>query len=485
MKKVSKNEELPSKSAQKGADVDGNGTVNAEDLNSIRDNILGPQAIQNVKDNAVYYTENVMPIAGYSGPRRTTDKNGKSYDYLTDEIYQMIKDLGINLISYTTSLYHTDEDEKAEILEGLALAEKYGLGVYVRDGRLGSKDDYTLAKFVSDFAEYTSFKGFAVIDEPFTSYYGYKYWAQEKAQLEDYDEIASNVNSYTNTIGYVNLNPMVASLGTTTTSYKDDYEKYVEEYIDLYDARLLSFDYYPFDENTTNAGYFDNLSVIRANALEHNIPFWAFIQAGTNWNNNVNTELSATVNDTPTKGEMLWNVNTSLAYGAKGISYFPLIQPPYFSYTTGGTYDYTRNGLIGANGVANGVADGWYYYAQVANKQIAAVDEVLMNAKSLEILAIGETAQAETGSTVISYKPLKSENGIEASNGAIVGVFDYQGKTAFYVVNYDTVNPQTVTLNFDGTKQYSIISATQNTATSGERCALSLEAGGAALVVVE
>ncbi len=480
---------LSSYAAKKGADANGDGTINTADLSSIQETLIGTGTLQNIKDRVISYEENVMPIAGYSGPRRTSDKNGKTYDYMNDETYQLIKDMGINLISYTTSQYLTDEEKKAEILEGLAFAEKYGLGVYVRDGRLGSKDntpDWKLSQFISVFAQYSSFKGFAVIDEPYTEYYGNKYWVQSgTAKLEDYDEISSNVNGYTNLIGYVNLNPMRESLGGD--DYREDYERYLEDYIEMYDARVLSFDCYPFDADTTFASYFDTLSVIRTNAIEHNLPFWTHIQAGTNWNGNVNNGIAATVNNTPTEGELLWNVNTSLAYGATGIQYFPLIQPPFFAYTKGTfswspiTYDFERNGLIGANGVAN----KWYYYAQKANRQIAAVDEVLMNAESLDILAVGTTAQSDTGITKTTYKGLASQNAINASNGAIVGVFDYWGKTAFYVVNYDTQNLQDITLNFDGTKEYSIISATQETKITGQTCALNLEAGGAALVVVE
>ena len=50
---------------------------------------------------------------------------------------------------------------------------------------------------------------------------------------------------------------------------------------------------------------------------------------------------------------------------------------------------------------ANGEPTQWYEYAKEANKQIAAVDEVLLQAESKEILAVGTVAQAETGCKIM------------------------------------------------------------------------------------
>ena len=76
---------------------------------------------------------------------------------------------------------------------------------------------------------------------------------------------------------------------------------------------------------------------------------------------------------------------------------------------------------------------------------------------------------------------------ITATNGAVIGVFEYQGKTAFYVVNYDYDNAQDITITFDESQNYSVISTQLKeavTETSGNSCKLSLEAGGAAMVTI-
>ena len=83
------------------------------------------------------------------------------------------------------------------------------------------------------------------------------------------------------------------------------------------------------------------------------------LQAGGQWN-----DAGAWIDSVapyPSEGEMLFDVNISLAYGAKAIQYFPLIQPQYYANQTGGTYDFeNRNALIGADGNLT----RWYYYAQ-------------------------------------------------------------------------------------------------------------------------
>ena len=78
--------------------------------------------------------------------------------------------------------------------------------------------------------------------------------------------------------------------------------------------------------------------------------------------------------------------------------------------------------------------------------------------------------------------------------GAIVGVFDYQGKEAYYVVNFDygcgNNDSQKVTLRFKNNQTFSVISDSNNCTNTTEKTVgssyeLNLKPGGAALVVVE
>ena len=89
-----------------------------------------------------------------------------------------------------------------------ALAEKYGIGVLVSDERLKNiTDAKTYAETLRDFSRYDSYKGLSIVDEPFTSYYGAKYYEERK--LEAYAGRSTVANYYHNTFGYINLNIMV------------------------------------------------------------------------------------------------------------------------------------------------------------------------------------------------------------------------------------------------------------------------------------
>lgn len=98
-----------------------------------------------------------------------------------------------------------------------------------------------------------------------------------------------------------------------------EYARYIDDYIEIFRPRVLSYDYYPMvgEDGYIREGYFGNMSVIRNRAAEAEIPFWVYIQT---------CSFNASVR-VPDEGEIGWLVNTSLAYGAKGIQYFTYFLP--------------------------------------------------------------------------------------------------------------------------------------------------------------
>ena len=67
----------------------------------------------------------------------------------------------------------------------------------------------------------------------------------------------------------------------------------------------------------------------------------------------------------------------------------------------------------------------------------------------------------------------------------MIGAFDYQGKEAFYVVNYDMEQQETITLNFVNAYAYQMIQNAVTSTGEGSSCELMIPAGEAVLVVVE
>ena len=342
-----------------------------------------------------------------------------------------------------------------------------------------------VAEQLSKYSFYESYLGMHVADEPYPN----ARWAQlsgnTNRQLKYYDGIATTMNTYANTVGFINAMPEDASAIRLSGM---NYSQYLDAILET-NQKVLSFDDYPFNdsetEGVTNAGgYFTSLWQVRSKALQNNIPFWGYVQAGGHF---TESKTSTNAKLQPTEAETYWNVNTMLAFGAKGIEWFTLIQPDAFSYTADGR-DYDRNGLIGADKTTT----PFYAYAQKMNTHIAGVDEVLMKAESNGLMATtghASTEVREGGATLMSSTEnmLADTNPIVTSNteyGALVGCFNYQDTEAFYVVNYDVTKEQEITLNFDVKRMYRLLRDGAESDGSGKSVTLTIPAGEAVLVVL-
>jgi hypothetical protein len=240
------------------------------------------------------------------------------------------------------------------------------------------------------------------------------------------------------------------------------------------------WDMYPFDK--TREGkmevYFYNMDVIRKAADERNLPFWAFVQAGSQWNDGWN-EFEVTTPYFPNEEQFNWNVNTSLAFGAQGIQYFPLVQPYQFTMTKEG--DYECNGIIGAIGNQT----QWYYYAQTINRHIRAIDEVLMNSTHKGVVASGKQANKDLEYTTCVIESGKFNQLQSVSGDALVGCFNYQGETALYVVNHSFEHAQKIKLTFEGVQNLQVIQKGQEADASTSELILDMAAGEGILIVIQ
>lgn len=209
------------------------------------------------------------------------------------------------------------------------------------------------------------------------------------------------------------------------------------------------------------------------------------LQAGGQWNDGA-VELPNR-DPYPSAGETTFDVNIALAYGCKAIQYFPLIQPTHFSYAPNGTYNFNRNGILGANGEKT----MWYEPVQAANAQIAAVDHVLMNSASIGLIAHGEKAivlakadDEEKRPEFIQEGSFRQLTSVEGDD-CYIGCFDYKGGTALYVVNYDRKAQANISLKFGNNYGYEITQSAYTYEMTGTQVDLTLDEGGGALVVLK
>jgi hypothetical protein len=121
---------------------------------------------------------------------------------------------------------------------------------------------------------------------------------------------------------YINLFPNYASaeqLGAAS------YDEYVERFVTTCRPTALCYDNYSLLPGTDlRPEYFTNLEAMRRAAVKHELPFWNIILATAHFNYRE-----------PTAADIAFQVYTSLAYGARGISYFTYFTPGHGNFRGG------------------------------------------------------------------------------------------------------------------------------------------------------
>ena len=132
---------------------------------------------------------------------------------------------------------------------------------------------------------------------------------------------------------FVNLFPIQSHRWFRSPCGKDTllaYGCYLDQYLSKFNsdslpAPVISFDKYPFEVPWAEFRlYFVQLATVRDKAAQYSrpnyhIPFWSVIQAAPRRRNN-----ASSYQPTPTFNQIRWQAYVSIAYGAKGILYWPL-----------------------------------------------------------------------------------------------------------------------------------------------------------------
>lgn len=423
----------------------------------------------------------VMPIGAYYIPYSSIySYNGNDLpNYISDEFYKKIADSGINLLMHSV----TDYANAPELVEkNLDLGAKYNIGVLVDDTTItgqAKQDEISLEDISTQLSKYmnhSGFAGFYLVDEPTTKYTYTIY--DENRTVEMYGDLGKLINDEIGIFCYTN-----AFHSGGSDKEKAVYEQYIEDIYNTIHPQYLSFDRYVFDKAQEKfmRNFFYDLEVMRKVSQKYNIPFWSYIGAGSQWNDG-STRFDSETPYFPDEGQFDWSVNVALVFGAKGIEYFPLIQPHYYAFAESTEFDFERNGIFGAWGNKT----QWYYYAQDINKQIAAVDEVLMNSVNKGVIASGKQAVSDTSYAETAIMEGTSWRELESIDGdALVGCFNYQGKTALYVLNYSYEYAQKINLNFNGNYKFTVVQNGETSHYKGNDITLDMFAGDGALVVFE
>lgn len=419
--------------------------------------------------------KDVMPICGFYGPYAAGYSiDGQSLpNWYTDEIFSLVAETGINMFTYSSTDYQNYPDLVYKMLE---LGEKHNIGITVVDGLINApnKEDPAtieeMAAQIAKYCDYPAFCGVHVVDEPGSMHY--KPSDNGAKDIELFAPVFQKLKEL-DVWSYGNLHPLWFEKDT------DGYRKMLEEYCETCSPSYLSYDHYVWDGGRTKRSFFQNMDIIREYAEKYEIPFWAFVQAGGQWNDAKLFFDSEELH--PTEGQMRWSANTALAYGAKGLQYFPVLQPSHFAYAKTDRMDFQRNGIIGAAGNKT----QWWYYAKSINEQIKAVDAVLMNAVNKGVIVTGKNAVADCSGLEFIMEEASWRELKEVQGNTMIGCFNYEGKTALYVVNYEEAYAQNVILQLQDTYQVDITQKGESQKVSSNVLELDLEAGEGVLIVFE
>ncbi len=407
---------------------------------------------------------NVMPILGYwSNPREMT-LNGQYFPSMkTDAYFASVKESGVNLLIQTND---NAVEFPYDVEDTLTYCDKYELGYYVTDKSLFNEGwvgtDESLSTKLDEYGAHPSFAGFYLKDEPFSG--------TENSMATACQKFYSTAKSKNMNIHvYLNMNPYSAStFGTSTALKKQGYASYLNTLYSTAEAiPMIAWDVYTLydDSSFGYEKFYTNLDLVYKAAKDNNKAIAPYVS--------VSGEQGYKM---PNEGELAFQVNTYLAFGAKSIYYFPMNSPLSFSeYVLAGEtvamYDYFGN------------KTAVWYYVKEANKQIQAIDEYLMNATHEGVIATGVDSThtgylATSGSIITSYSDLSSVSG----DPSLVGCFNYGGKSCFYVTNYNMTAKKSVTLTLTSNSNVEIIQRGTSVSTKAKTITLNLAAGEGALV---
>lgn len=352
------------------------------------------------------YKKGRFPIGAWLSPPPKVKGYKKSF--AKKRYFKLAKEAGLNAMY---AMYENIGDHEAEVIEILKICDELDLSYLLNDNSFRN-DKFDYGNFLKNYLKYKDYKSFAglhVKDEPGVLFY--ENLKEKKGIFEKH---------LPDKVFYVNLLPIYATPyhllnGMWTAedpSAEMDYETYIDKFIEVVEPEFLSYDFYPCvgEFPRLEKDYFYQLELISKKAAAADLPFWVFIQV-CSFNKDVRI---------PEKSEIFWQVNTALAYGAKGIQYFTFMTPP----------DNELECFSGSMLDIDGNKNASYEHVKEMNKQLATVGSILLGAKHKGVICAG------TSPLAVSDTAKTPEKLTVAGDSIICGLFENESGGEFlYAVN--------------------------------------------------
>jgi hypothetical protein len=312
-----------------------------------------------------------------------------------------------NIIRDSTAAASTSvqQTQEASIMQRLLIRGNTGSAPHATTSATSadSREDVRLRilRLMELYGGYPALAGLSLYDEPSRALFGIVGYAKEVLQGLAAEQLP-----------YVNIWPSYASLSALGTS---GYEEYLSLYLSEVKPPLLCFDHYPLLSGTQiTSSYFYDWALIRRYSLQAGIPSWVYIQSAEFGG----TGTGISYRRRPNEAEIRWQINVSLAYGAKGIQYFTYWTPTSTSFV---------ESLVSRDGVLTPL----YAYAKRANNRLKAVGKVLLPLTSESVVHANDNPLPR------GAKAFKADGYIKSVSGSsvILGRFrDPAGGTERYLL---------------------------------------------------
>jgi len=375
-------------------------------------------------------------------------------EYINDEQWQYMKAAEIDWIMSSGDNLGAKETQ----IKMLELCDKYGLHMTVADNRLGgnllklSREE--IVSIVDEYKDYNGAKGYYILDEP----------GNPNIFLDAYKALKSAAPD-----GYMHLNFLPYGAYSSVNEYMaimDGWCKLCEE--TGYPIEYLMYDLYPFGlpEGSFNwTGFLTNANAARIVGLKNKVKTASYIQA---------VEQSVGFRSM-NRAETLFEMNMSLAFGQKQLSYFTWFTPENRS-------EPFADGIISPRGVPN---EKYKFICQLGH-YVHTIGKTLIKCDALEVYS------TSSGGNVLGTIP--DNFFVKATSQDADVTFSYlknkeNGQNYLMVVNNSFSKEQIVTLSFD--KEIDILEGINSTTGDVEEISfdngqttLDLEAGGAQILVL-
>ena len=333
----------------------------------------------------------VFPIACWRGPPPSHN---------TLRHYKTLQACNFNIVGPTGG--YTAETNRTL----LDLCAQIGLKAIVTDGRVGPRmvqcDDWReqIARVVTDYANCPALYGYHLLDEP--SSLLFDSLGQISREIKRLDPAH---------LPYINLLPTYAN---TKQLGAPDYKDHLARFGRITRPRLFSYDHYTLlKKGGIRTDYYENMELVRAESVRTGIPWWYVHSSG-----------AYSGYRAPTAAEMRWQLLTSLAYGAKGVSYWH-----YWGRTQKND---ARTGVVDPDGKPTRL----YGILKELNRETQILGDILLPATCTEVLHVG-TIPAGTrrmGKDAIVQLP--------PDKPLMVGLFQLQPECQLaLIVNRDYADP--------------------------------------------